>query len=313
MDSPFVFIGAISLCSGALLVLVLVVLRPRYAAIPIERRRPQGKPEQSALTRFSESAANAMGGVIGKSGGPYNRELLYNSGVKMSPAEFSSFVAALALAVGVLLSLLSNPLIGILLAVATPFAARLALTVLRDKRRGKFDSQLTGTIQMLIGGLRAGHSVMRSIEAAAQESEAPTSEELSRIVNETKVGKDAKLAIDDAAQRLDSEDFRWIGQAIQINREVGGDLAEVLEHVASTIRERSEIKGQVRSLSAEGRMSAYILMALPVGVAFGLAMINPRYLSVFVEKPVGFLMMGASALMFIIGGFWMSRIIKIKF
>lgn len=313
MDSPLAFIGAIIFCFGALLILVLVVLRPRHAAIPIERRRPDGQPEASTLTRFSESAANAMGGLIGKSGGPYSRELLYNAGVKMTPAEFSAFVAAMAVAVGLLSSLATNLGFGILLTLATPFVARLVLTVRRDKRRSKFDAQLIGTIQMLIGGLRVGHSVMRTIEAAANESEAPTSEELTRIVNETRIGKDAREAIDDSASRMDSEDFRWIGQAIQINREVGGDLAEVLEQVAGTIRERSEIKGHVRALSAEGKMSAYILMALPVGVAFFVGMINPGYLDVFVQKPIGWFMLGLSALMFIIGGFWMSRIVKIKF
>jgi tight adherence protein B len=254
-----------------------------------------------------------MGGLIGKSGGPYSRELLYNAGVKMTPAEFSAFVAAVTVAVGLLSSLATNLGFGILLALATPFVARLVLTVRRDKRRSKFDAQLIGTIQMLIGGLRAGHSVMRAIEAAANESEAPTSEELTRIVNETRIGKDAREAIDDSASRMDSEDFRWIGQAIQINREVGGDLAEVLDQVAGTIRERSEIKGHVRSLSAEGKMSAYILMALPIGVAFFVGMVNPGYLDVFVQKPIGWFLLGLSALMFIIGGFWMSRIVKIKF
>jgi len=313
MDSPIVFIGAIALCSGALLILVLVVLKPRYAAIPIDRRRPEGQSDSSSLSRFSESAAKAMGGIIGKSGGPYNRDLLYNAGVKMNPSEFSAFVAATALAVGVLTGLFSNLIFGIMLALATPFMARLVLSVRTDKRQSKFESQLTGTIQMLIGGLRVGHSIMRTIEAAAHESEAPTSEELTRIVNETRIGKDAREAINDSANRMDSEDFRWIGQAIQINREVGGDLAEVLEQVAATIRERSEIKGHVRSLSAEGKMSAYILMALPVGVAFFVGMINPGYLDVFVQKPIGFVMLGLSIVMFIIGGFWMSRIIKIKF
>jgi len=313
VESPVVFLAAIGLCFGALLILVLVVFKPRYTGIPIDRRRPGGQTDHSSIAKFSESAANAMGNIIGKSGGPYNHELLYNAGVKISPAEFSAFVAALALAVGVLTTLLSNIVLGLLLAIATPFAARLVLTVLRDKRRSKFDSQLTGTIQMLIGGLRVGHSVMQTIEAAAHESEVPTSEELTRVVNETRIGKDAREALEDCAGRMDSEDFRWIGQAIQINREVGGDLAEVLEQVAGTIRERSEIKGHVRSLSAEGKMSAYILMALPVGVAIFISMINPGYLNVFVQKPIGFFMLGLSIVMFIVGGFWMSRIIKIKF
>jgi tight adherence protein B len=254
-----------------------------------------------------------MGGVLGDSGGPYNRTVLYNAGVKTDPATFTVLVAAACLIGGTFGALLTNGIGGLLLAVAIPLLAKIALSVMTDKRRGKFEAQLTDTIQMLIGGLRVGHSIMRSIEAAATEADAPTSEELNRIVNEVRIGKDAHLALDEAAQRMDSEDFRWIGQAIQINREVGGDLAGVLEQVAGTIRERSEIKGQVRSLSGEGKMSAYILMAMPVVVAIMISFINPGYTDVFFTEALGIAMLIASLIMFAIGGFWMSRIVKIKF
>ncbi|WP_258060977.1 type II secretion system F family protein [Arthrobacter sp. 4R501] len=262
---------------------------------------------------MSQSAVTAVEGVIGDSGGPYNREVLYNAGVKMAPADFTVVVAVASILVAAFGALVTHPILGVLLGVATPFLAKVGLTVLRDKRRAKFETQLTDTIQMLIGGLRVGHSVLRSVEAAAQEADAPTSEEFLRIVNETRIGKDARQAFDDVADRMDSEDFRWIAQAIQINREVGGDLAEVLEQVAGTIRERTEIKGQIRSLSAEGKMSAYVLMAMPVGVAVILAFINPGYLNVFVEHPIGLVMLVGGLLMFAVGGFWMSRVVKIKF
>ncbi|KIS26612.1 type II secretion system protein F [Arthrobacter sp. SPG23] len=313
MESPAIFVAAIVLCFGAILLLFFVVLKPRFGVVPAERRRPNANPEQSSFSRVSQSIVDGMGSALGKSGGPYNREVLYNAGVKMTPADFTVVVTVAAFLAGLVGTLFSNPVVGILLGAGTPFLVRLALGLRTDKRRGKFEAQLIDTIQMLIGGLRAGHSVMRSIEAAGLESEAPTSEELRRIVNETRIGKDARLALEETADRMDSEDFRWIAQAIQINREVGGDLAEVLEQVAGTIRERSEIKGQVRSLSAEGKMSAIILMAMPVAVAIMLTVINPAYMHVFVEGPVGMAMMIASLVMFIIGGFWMSRTVKIKF
>lgn len=313
MESPALFIAAIVLCFGSLLLLYFVVLKPRFGAIPADRRRPDADPEQSSFSRVSQSVVDGMGGVLGNSGGPYNRNLLYNAGVRMAPADFTVLVAVGAFLAGLLGTLLTNPVIGILLGAGTPFLARLVLAFRTDKRRGKFESQLIDTIQMLIGGLRAGHSVMRSMEAAGLESEAPTSEELRRIVNETRIGKDARLALEETADRMDSEDFRWIAQAIQINREVGGDLAEVLEQVAGTIRERSEIKGQVRSLSAEGKMSAVVLMAMPVAVAIMLTFINPGYMDVFVDEPIGITMMVVSLVMFICGGFWLSRTVKIKF
>ena len=313
MDSPILFISAVGLCIAALLVLVIVVLKPRNGSLPLDRRRIGTVPDESAVGRVSQSAVQFVDAAIGRSGGLFNREVLYRAGVKQAPADFTVIVATSTVVIGVLGSFLINLIIGILLAIATPFVAKLILVVKTEKRRAKFETQLTDTIQMLIGGLRVGHSIMRSLESVALEAQTPTSEELSRIVNEVRIGKDARQAIEDCADRMDSEDFRWIGQAIQINREVGGDLAEVLEQVAGTIRERSEIKGHVRSLSAEGKMSAYILMALPVGVGIILTIMNPGYMKVFAQHPVGIALLVAAGLLFVIGGFWMSRTVKIKF
>jgi tight adherence protein B len=313
VESPMVFVLAVALCLSAIILVIFVVFKPKFGSIPLERRRIGTQQDKSAVARVSQTAVNVVENVIGESGGPYNREVLYNAGVKVAPADFTVGVAIASVLIGAFTALLTHPLLGLLAGAATPFLAKVVLIILRDKRRAKFEEQLTDTIQMLIGGLRVGHSVLRSVEAAAQEADAPTSEELLRIVNETRIGKDARAAFDDVAERMDSEDFRWISQAIQINREVGGDLAEVLEQVAGTIRERSEIKGQIRSLSAEGKMSAYVLMAMPVGVAFILALINPGYLNVFVEKPLGVLMLVSAVAMFTVGGFWMSRVVKIKF
>lgn len=313
MESPLLLATAVVLCFGALLVVILVVLRPTTGAIPMARRRPEGSQGATSLNRVSQTLIGGVDKALGKSGGPFNRGLLYNAGVKLGPADFTLLVAVVALLLGFVGSLLTNPVLGALLGAASPFVIRLVLTLRTDKRQGKFEGQLIDTLQMLVGGLRAGHSVVRSIEAAGLESEAPTSEELRRIVNETRIGKDLGLALEETAERMDSEDFRWVGQAIQINREVGGDLAEVLEQVAATIRERTEIKGQVRSLSAESRISAIILMGMPVAVAVMLSFVNPTYMKVFVDEPAGNLMIAVSAVMFVIGGFWMSRIVKIKF
>ena len=313
VESPIVFIAAVGLCLIAMVIVIFIVLKPRYGSIPVNRRRPATQHDQSVVSRMSQTAVNAVDSVIGDSGGPYNREVLYNAGVKMAPADFTVGVAIASVLAAVLGGMIVHPVIGLLIGAVTPFLTKVLLSVMRDRRRGKFEEQLTDTIQMLIGGLRVGHSVLRSVEAAAQEADAPTSEELMRIVNETRIGKDARQAFDDVADRMDSEDFRWISQAIQINREVGGDLAEVLDQVAGTIRERTEIKGQIRSLSAEGKMSAYVLTAMPVGVAGILAVINPGYLNVFVEHPLGLVMFVGSLVLFAAGGFWMSRVVKIKF
>ncbi|WP_026549094.1 type II secretion system F family protein [Arthrobacter sp. Br18] len=301
------------LCFFSMLVLFVVVFKPRAGSVSLDRRRPNVAPELSVFSRVSSSTVGAVDEVLGKSGGLYGKELLYNAGVKMKSADFTVFILTISLVAGLVFGFLSHILFGLLVAVIVPIGARAVLSIKSDKRRGRFDAQLPDTIQTLIGGLRAGHSVMRALDAVAAESDAPTSEELARIVNETRIGKDSQVAIEEAARRMDSEDFRWLAQAIQIHREVGGDLAEVMEHVLETIRERSQIKAQVRALSAEGKMSAYILMAVPIAIALLFSVMNPPYILTLVENLLGIIMIIAAVLMYAIGGFWLSRTIKIKF
>ena len=172
----------------------------------------------------------------------------------------------------------AGPLLAILLVIAAPFVGHLVLGFLAGKRRAKFGDQLGDTLQLLSGSLRAGHSILRAIDAAANESQAPTSEEMRRVVSETSLGRDLLVSLNDTAERMQNEDFVWISQAIQINREVGGNLAEVLDQVNETIRERNEIKGHIKALAAEGKFSAYILMAMPIGIVAMLMVVSPGYM-----------------------------------
>jgi tight adherence protein B len=216
--------------------------------------------------------------------------------------------------VGALIGLVvAGPLLAILLVIAAPVVGHLVLGFLASKRRAKFDEQLGDTLQLLSGSLRAGHSILRAIDAAAVESQAPTSEEMRRIVSETSLGRDLLLSLNDTADRMKNEDFVWISQAIQINREVGGNLAEVLDQVGDTIRERSEIKGHIRSLAAEGKFSAYILMTLPLGIVVLLSLVNPGYMSKMYTTPLGWILTVASVILMTIGGLWMRKIIDLKF
>jgi tight adherence protein B len=166
---------------------------------------------------------------------------------------------------------------------------------------------------MLAGGMRAGHSLLRSLDAAAQESDAPMADELSRIVNETRIGRDLGESLRDVAERTSNEDFSWIAQAIEIHREVGGDLAEVLDHVGETIRDRNQIRRQVKALSAEGRVSAMVLISLPILLFIALQFINPVYAKTFSSTVPGYIMVATAAIMLSLGAFWLSRLIKPKY
>jgi tight adherence protein B len=206
-----------------------------------------------------------------------------------------------------------GPFLAILLFIAAPFIGHLVLNFRAGKRRNKFDQQLGDTLQLLAGGLRAGHSILRAVDAAAAESQSPTSEEMRRVITETSLGRDLLASLTDTAERMRNEDFVWIAQAIQINREVGGNLAEVLDQVNETIRERSEIKGHIKGLAAEGKFSAYILIAMPIGIVIMLMTVNPGYMDAMFTHPLGWVMIGVSVVLMTIGSLWMRKIINLKF
>jgi tight adherence protein B len=243
----------------------------------------------------------------------FSRAELENAGLRLSQAEFFLLVG-IGACVGMLVGLVTvGPVVGLLLALLAPFVGKLVLGFLAGKRRAAFDSQLGDTLQLLSGGLRAGHSILRAIDAAATESQKPTSEEMRRVITETSLGRDLLAALNDTADRMKNEDFVWISQAIQINREVGGNLAEVLDQVNETIRERAEIKGHIKALAAEGKFSAYILIAMPFGIVAMLLAVSPSYMNSMFTHPLGWVMIGASFVLMTIGALWMRKIIDLKF
>lgn len=298
----------------AVLVLGIVLLAPGGASVPLDRRRPvQGQPD-SQLTRFAGSAVSLVDGFFSRRKVRFfNREVLEQAGLRLSQADFYVLLLAGAVAGAIAGFVVAGPLLAVLLVVLAPVVGHLVIGFLTGKRRNKFDQQLGDTLQLLSGGLRAGHSILRAIDAAASESQSPTSEEMRRVVTETSLGRDLLASLSDTADRMRNEDFVWIAQAIQINREVGGNLAEVLDQVNETIRERSEIKGHIKSLAAEGKFSAYILMAMPIGIVLMLMLVNPGYMNVMFTHPLGWGMIAASVILMTIGGLWMRKIIDLKF
>ena len=154
---------------------------------------------------------------------------------------------------------------------------------------------------------------MQAFAGVAAESEEPTSEEFGRILNETRVGRDLGFSLDEAARRMKSEDFVWVTQAIAINREVGGNLAEVLDGVSGTIRERNQIRRQVKALAAEGKLSALVLMLLPVGVSGFLMFSNPEYMLKFTESLIGYALIAVAGVLLAVGGLWLRKSVQVKF
>jgi len=311
--SPLVLVGGLLLVYAALVILIVVVFASR--TVPLSRRRPELQANHnSGLTKLTDRAVTALNQQLrGRGPGLLSRERLDSAGLRKQPGDYLLFAGAATFVAAVIGFLLGGLVPAFLLLVMTPVGLLLLLQVLVSRRRRKFAEQVPDALQMLAGGLRAGHSLLRAVDAAAEENESPMKEELSRVVNETRIGRDLGESLADVARRTANEDFASITRAIEIHREVGGDLAQVLDNVGETIRDRTQLRGQVKALSAEGRMSALVLMALPIVMFFGLTLFNPLYSKVFLTTFPGFLMIVTAVVLLAAGGFWLNRLIKPKF
>jgi tight adherence protein B len=300
--------------TGALLLVALVVLPAGPRRVPLSRLDPTTAPPTSALAGASAAAGAAVERVLARRGRVASgAAALERAGVAMALPDVVLLVGLATLVLGALGLLLGGVLLALGCAVAAPLGARLLVRVRTSRRQAAFADQLDDALQLMASSLRAGHSLLRAVDSVSAEAAAPTCEEFARIVNETRVGRDLGDALDEVAERMASDDFRWTAQAIAIHREVGGNLAEVLDTVGHTIRERNAIRRQVQALSAEGKLSAVVLMALPFGVTGFISLSNPAYLARFTQSAAGYGMLAVAVLMLVVGGLWLKKTVAIRF
>jgi tight adherence protein B len=186
------------------------------------------------------------------------------------------------------------------------------LTYCRRKRLDKFLEQCPDAIELLARAVRAGHAITTGLDMVADEMEDPIAGEFRQAYDEQKFGLPVHQALLNLQERVPLLEMRILVTAIAIQREVGGNLAEVLDNLAHTIRERFKIRRQVKVYTAQGRLTGYILVALPVIVGFMLLAINPQYFKILLQHEYGIFMIGTAALLQIAGYFWIRKIIHIR-
>lgn len=209
-------------------------------------------------------------------------------------------------------ALFGSLVFGVLLMAFGVFAPYLVLLVAVQRRQAAFAEQLPDTLQLMAGSLKAGYGMLQAIDTVEKESGEPMSTEFRRVLTEARLGLAVEDALDSMADRVGSEDFKWVVVAINIQRKIGGNLAELLETVANTLREREQVRRQIKVLSAEGRLSAMVLVGLPFGLVGYLMLVNPEYLRPLFTETRGQLMMAFGLVLMGIGIWWMSKLIKIE-
>lgn len=187
-----------------------------------------------------------------------------------------------------------------------------SLRLIGMQRVKQLSKQLPQALSILSNGLRAGFSFMQAMSIVSREMEAPIADEFGRILKESQLGKPMDEALQDFEERANDEDASFLVSTLLIQMQVGGDLAEILDIIAHTIRERTKLKGQINTLTSQSKFSALIIGVLPVAIAVILFMMNPEYMGLLFSEPLGLMMVGAAAVMMVTGIFALYKIVNIK-
>jgi tight adherence protein B len=318
----------ILLLIGALALIVLGFLNQRegVASAEVEERlerfgtHHQTLGEDEEQQREQSMIAESMGKAVqNRDVGKNMALLLSRADIKMTVGEFMLLrvgVATLAVLLGFVLGRgFTEPLMGILVGLGLGVIGWMAphwyVSTVATRRAKKFNDQLGDTISLMANSLRAGYSLLQTMELASRETPEPMCTEFRRVVREVGLGISPQDAMQHMLERVPSEDLDLLVTAINIQHEVGGNLAQILDVMGETIRERVRIKGEIQVLTSQGRISGYIITALPVGVAALLFFMNPDYIGQLFVWPWICMPIMAVILMGI-GFFAMRKIVEIE-
>jgi tight adherence protein B len=204
--------------------------------------------------------------------------------------------------IGFVVKALQNPIVLIIGLLIGFMAPRFYLNMRKSGRLRAFNKQLPDTVTLIANALRAGSSFLQAIELVVRESRPPISIEFGRVIREVNLGLPFDLALENMVKRVKSEDFELMATAIAIQHQVGGNLAEILDSIAFTIRERVRIKGEINTLTAQQRLSGYVVAGLPIGLAAILFVIAPSFFQPMFDKPPDLIGIPVGVILLVIGG-----------
>ncbi len=280
-------------------------------AAPAGRRRATASADQSLADQARRAAATAL--ANNKSLEARIAQRLEGAGMALKPSEWLLTHAGIAVGAGLVGALLGRGsiVLGLITLVMGAVGPWIYLGLKRSKRLTAFNTSLADTLQLMAGSLSAGLSLAQSIDTIVREGSEPITSEFKRVVIESRLGVTLEDSLDGVASRMESKDFEWVVMAIRIQRQVGGNLSELLLTVAATLRERDYLRRHVRALSAEGRLSCYILGGLPPAFLLYLTASRPDYVKPMYTTPLGWVLCASMALLLTVGVIWMSKVSKV--
>ena len=267
-------------------------------AVATERRSPLGDALNRALVRGGVAADLAT--------------QLARADIKLTVVEFmAATLIVMILGGGVAYFLTRQVIAAVLACVVCFFAPRWYIAFLRGRRLRAFNDQLSDTINLMVNSLHAGYSVMQAMDAVAQEMGTPISTEFGRVGQEVQLGLTLERSLSNMLRRVPSDDLDMMITAINVQREVGGNLAEVLDSISYTIRERVRIKDEIRALTAQSRISGYMVAMVPIVLSVVIYLIQPEFMSLLFTHRCGWIMVGVAVLGIVAGFVVIGKIVSI--
>lgn len=310
------------LCFGLLLMLLSIRSRSRedhtltermnyFAGVqPEQSQQAKGASPREMLVHLVESISSALGRI---QKGQKLELLMQQADWPLHGTEFEAILLLWGLLVGFITFLVtlkgSMFFLGAIVAILLGFLL-LALRIRR--RRKKFTNQLGDMLTMVANALRAGFSFMQAFELISREMDAPMGKEVRLVVNEVNLGNTLEMALDNMQKRVASPDFELVVTAVLIQRQVGGDLAQILDTISETIQERIRMRREIMTLTAQGRASALVVGMIPVALSGVLSIFNPNYLKPLIETDLGHMFIIAAIISELIGVLIIHRIVNIK-
>lgn len=278
-----------------------------------DEKKAEASPSISELFQQSEALSQINKAVEQRSFGATMARDLARADLHLRVSEYILIIAGCTvgvplalLALSIVLPTLGNPIFLIVGAVVGFLLPRFYVGRRRKGRLNAFNKQLPDTITLIANALRAGSSFLQAIELVTRESRPPISTEFARVIREVNLGLPFDSAMENMVRRVRSDDLELMVTAITIQHQVGGNLAEIMDSIAYTIRERIRIKGEIRVLTAQGRMSGYVVAGLPIGIAALLFVIAPSFMEPMFSKPPEILGLPAGVIILAFGAFMMA-------
>ncbi len=316
----------VSLISTLLILLILIFLleyrsrsrralarRMRYYAGDLEN--PQDKPQEhiSLKERFLNLLRGGSRLFHNIRHARWLDFKMQQAGIPLLGTEFMALLLLSAVVVGAIATvIIKRWYAGILAAIIIVAVEYIYILVRIERRSSSFTNQLGDCLMMVANALRAGFSFLQAMEMISKEMEPPISEEFQHVMRDIGLCATVERALDDMDQRVGSPDFSLVVTAVLIQQQVGGDLAHILDTISETIQDRIRMRREVKTLTTQGRMSGWILVLTPIGLALFMSSSNPNYLDPLLNHPIGQMILGATVVSEIIGAIVINKIVDIE-